>query len=223
MPAIIPFIPLIASGVSGGLGILGAKKAADASKAQTQAISPLVASQADASKWALDQAKTDLPKARETLSGPLAFWNKIFSGDRNAGMSAIGPSADALARQTAMANTTQSEFAPRGGRRALMLGDKPLSTITDLNRLLLETRLNAADRVTNIGQIFAQLGLGEQSAGTGAGSSAITGALNLANMQNQNAASQAETMRGVGSSIGNALLELRRLLDKKNQPIGSNP
>lgn len=129
-------------------------------------------------------------------------------------MAAIGPSADQSARQTAAANTMQSEFAPRGGRRMLMLGDKPISTITDLNRLLLETRLGAADRVTNIGQIFAQLGLGEQSAGTGAGASAITGALNLANLQNQNAAVQGASMREVGSSIGNALLELRRLLNK---------
>lgn len=125
-------------------------------------------------------------------------------------MSAVGPSADQLARQTGSAMTSASEFAPRGGRRTLMLGDKPLSTITDLNRLLLEMRTGAADRVTNIGQIFAQLGLGEQGAGTSGNVGAITGSLGLANLQNQGAAASAEGMKTFGQSLGQILLELQR-------------
>lgn len=216
---VLPFIPLIAAGVGGALGLVGAHKQASAAKAQQATISPLIAQQTETSKWALDQAKTDIPAARSALSGPLAFWNKILSGDRNAGMSAIGPSADLQAGQTAAANRNQSEFAPRGGRRTLMLGDQPLSTVTSENQSLLNLRTGSADKVTGIGQILAQLGLGETSAATGAGASAIQGAIGAGNLQNQSSAQGADAYKGVGASIGQALLAIQAIL--KNKTGGS--
>ena len=213
---VLPFIPLIAAGVGGALGLVGAKKQADAVKAQQATISPLVAQQAATSKWALDQAKTDIPAARSALGGPLTFWNKILSGDRNAAMATAGPSLDLQAGQTAAANRNQNEFAVRGGRRTLMLGDQPMSAVTSENQTLLNLRTGSADKVTSIGQILAQLGLGETSAATGAGASAITGALGAANIQNQADAQSADAYKGVGSSIGQALLAVQKILSNKS-------
>lgn len=175
-------------------------------------MSPLINAQADASKWSLDQAKIDIPKARETLGGPLAFWNKILSGDRNAAMGVAGPSADQLAAQTAAANRTQSEFAPRGGRRSLMLGEKPIETVTSLNRGLLELKPRAAEETKSIGQILAQLGLGEADNATAAGASAIQGQSSANALALQSAVQSGETLKGLGSSIGGIL---RLLMTKK--------
>ncbi len=207
----MPFIPLAVAGIGAAIGAIGAHKASQAAKAQQAKIDPLIQAQSEASKWSLDQAKIDIPKARETLGGPLAFWNKIFSGDRNAAMSVAGPSADQLAGQTAAANRTQAEFAPRGGRRALMLGNQPLETTTALNTGLLALRPIAADKATSIGQILANLGLGEQSAGINAGSSAISGQNNANQIQLGANAQVAEAWGGVGDSIGNGLLALGKL------------
>lgn len=214
----MPFIPLAAAGISGAFGLIGAHKASKAAKEQQAAINPLIQSQSDASKWSLDQAKIDIPKARETLGGPLAFWNKILSGDRNAAISVAGPSADLLAGQTAAANRTQAEFSPRGGRRTLMLGSAPMETTTALNHGLLELRPRAAEETKSIGQILAQLGLGEAGNATAAGSSAISGQLGASNLALQSAEQSGAALRQVGSSIGNAL---RWLMLKKEGSSGS--
>lgn len=195
----------IAAGGGIGAALIGKKSASNAAKAQQQLTQPLINAQADASKWALDQAKIDIPKARETLGGPLAFWNKILSGDRNAAMSVAGPSADQLAGQTAAANRTQAEFAPRGGRRTLMLGDQPLSTTTSLNQGLLSLRPTAAGETKSIGQILAQLGLGEVNAGTSANASAISGQLASNAQATQSAEQSGAVLKDLGGNIGNIL------------------
>lgn len=212
---VVPFIPLIAAGVGGAFGLAGAKSASKTAKAQQAALNPLIQQQTESSKWSLDQAKMDIPKARETLGGPLAFWNKILSGDRNAAMAVAGPSADQIAGQTAAANRTQAEFSPRGGRRALMLGDRPLETTTSLNRGLLELRPRAAEETKSLGQILAQLGLGEVGASTTAGDSAISGQLGAAKLENQSNAITSDAYKGVGASIGNALLSLQKIYNDK--------
>lgn len=201
--ALLPAIISAGAGIGGSL--LASHSASSAAKKQQQAMQPLIDAQSAASKWSLDQAKIDIPKARETLGGPLDFWNKILKGDRNAAMSVAGPSADQLAQQTAAANRTQAEFSPRGGRRALMLGDKPLETMTSLNRGLLELRPRAAEETKSIGQILAQLGLGEAGNATAAGASAISGQTNLSNIALQSAAQSAATMKDLGGSIGSIL------------------
>lgn len=199
------------AGIGAAVGAIGAHKASQAAKAQQAAINPLIQQQTATSKWALDQAQIDIPKARETLGGPLAFWNKILSGDRNAAMSVAGPSADQLAGQTAAANRTQAEFSPRGGRRTLMLGNQPMETTTALNQGLLALRPTAASNVTSIGQILAQLGLGEAGTAVSAGSSAISGQNNANQIQLGANAQVADAWKGVGSSIGQGLLALGKL------------
>lgn len=173
-------------------------------------MSPLIQAQAKSADFARGQAAIDLPKARETLGSSLDFWNTILKGDRNAAMSLVGPTADQQAGQTAAANRNLSEFAPRGGRRTLMLGESPINTITDLNRNLLSLRAGAADKTTNIGQILAQLGLGETSAGTTAGGSAIQGGLGQGQLALQGAAASAEGLRTFGQSLGQMLLLLKK-------------
>lgn len=215
IPAVVG-ASLIGGGAAVGAGLLAKKASDNATKSTQKTLSPLIQSQADASKWSLDQAKTDIPKARETLSGPLAFWNNILSGNRQAAMSAIGPTADQQAAQVAAANRSQTEYASRGGRRTLMLGEQPLSTVTNMNQNLLSLRTTAADKATSIGQILAQLGLGEDSAATSAGSSAISGALGQANLANQAAANSADITKGLGTGIG-ALLKLL-LSNNKSSP-----
>lgn len=206
----MPAIPLVAAGIGGAFGLLGAKKSADASKAQAATMSPLIQAQADTANFNRQQAAIDLPKARETLGSSLDFWNTILKGDRNAAMSLIGPTSDQQASQTAAANRNLSEFAPRGGRRTLMLGASPINTVTDANRNFLSLRASAPDKMTNIGQILAQMGLGETSAGTAAGGSAISGALGAADLANQNAAMTAEGYRTFGKSLGQMLVELQK-------------
>lgn len=214
----MPAIPLVAAGLGGVFGLIGAKKQADASKQiaaqQAATVSPLIQAQADNAKWAREQAMIDLPKARSTLGSSLDFWNTILKGDRNQIMSLVGPTADQQAQQTEAANRNISEFAGRGGRRTLMLGSQPIQTITDMNRNVLSLRASAPDKATNIGQILAQLGLGETNAATTAGGSALSGGLGLANLQTQtamqSAAASADSYRTFGQSLAQILLELQK-------------
>lgn len=210
---------LIGGSATIGGGLLAKKSADSAAKKQQQLMSPLIQSQADASKWSLDQAKIDIPNARNSLQGPLDFWNKILKGDRNAAMSVAGPSADQLAGQTAAANRTQAEFAPRGGRRTLMLGESPMGVTTSLNQGLLALRPTAADETKSIGQILAQLGLGEAGNATAAGASAITGQLGASNLALQAAVQSGAVMKDLGSGIGSLL---RLLMTKKNDEGGDS-
>lgn len=204
IPAIVG-ASLIGGGATIGATLLSKRASDNAAKKQAETMNPLIQTQADASKWSLDQAKIDIPKARETLSGPLAFWNKILSGDRNAAMGVAGPSADQLASQTAAANRTQTEFAPRGGRRTLMVGDKPVETMTALNRGLLALRPTAAEETKSIGQILASLGLGEENAANQAGASAISGQGDLGRLALAQAAQSGAVLNNLGSGIGDIL------------------
>jgi hypothetical protein len=174
-------------------------------------MSPLIQAQADTANFNRQQAAIDLPKARATLGSSLDFWNTILKGDRSQVMSMIGPSADQQAGQTAAANKSLSEFAPRGGRRTLMLGDQPIAAMTDLNRNILNLRAGAPDKQTQIGQILAQLGMGETGAATQAGNSAISGAVDQAKLANDSAAASGKTWGTVGSSIGQILLLMKGL------------
>lgn len=218
----MPVIPLIAAGVGGAFGLIGASKQAKAAKEQAATINPLVQAQARSADFNRGQAAIDLPKARETLGSSLGFWNTILKGDRNATMSLLGPSADQQAQQTDLANRNTSEFASRGGRRTLMLGSQPIQTVTDMNRNVLSLRAGAQDKVTNIGQILAQLGLGETGAGTAAGGSAISGALGAADLSNRSAAMTAEGMRTFGQSLGQMLIELQKWKYPKSIPASGH-
>lgn len=206
----MPAIPLVAAGLGGAFGLIGASKQAKAVKQQADTMAPLINAQAQGANFAREQAAIDLPKARETLGSSLDFWNTILKGDRNATMSLLGPTADQQAQQTEATNRNLSEFAPRGGRRTLMLGDQPIQTVTDMNRNVLSLRSSAVDKSTNIGQILAQLGLGETNAGTTAGGSAISGAMGAANLANEGNALTAGGYRTFGQSLGQMLIELQK-------------
>lgn len=205
------------------MGLLGAKKSADAAKQQSQTISPLIQAQADTANFNRQQAAIDLPKARATLGSSLDFWNTILKGDRNATMGMIGPSADQQAQQTAAANRNLQENAGRGGRRTLMLGDQPIAAMTDLNRNILTLRAGAPDKQTQIGQILAQMGMGETSGSTAAGGSAISGALGAADLANKSSALTADGMRTFGQSLGQMLIELQRFKYPGTVSASSHP
>lgn len=206
IPAIVG-ASLIGGGTAIGSTLLSNKSASNAAKKNAAVVDPLIQQQATASKFNLEGAKTDLPAARSALQGPLAFWKGILSGDRGAMSSVLGPENDVIAGRDALATRNLSEFAPRGGRRTLMLGDQPFQTATDYNRSLLSLRPQAADKQVTIGQILAQLGLGESSAATGAANSGINGALQQQGLDLSRSQSTSQAMSGLGEGIG-ALLQL---------------
>lgn len=217
IPAIVA-ASAIGGGATIGASLIGSKSASNAAKKNAAITSPLIQQQTDASKFNLEGAKTDLPAARSALQGPLAFWKGILSGDRNQMSSVLGPENDVIAGRDALATRNLSEFAPRGGRRTLMLGDKPFTTTTEYNKSLLSLRPQAADKQVSIAQLLAQLGLGESSAATGAANSGISGALQQQGLDLQRSQSTGQALEGLGSGIGKML----QLLLKK-QPSGSPP
>lgn len=206
IPAIVA-ASAIGGGATIGATLLSNKSASSAAKKNAAITTPLIQQQTDASKFNLEGAKTDLPAARSALQGPLAFWKGILSGNRNEMSSVLGPENDVIAGRDALATRNLSEFAPRGGRRTLMLADKPFTTATDYNRSLLSLRPQAADKQVSIGQILASLGLGESSAATGAANSGISGALQQQGLDLSRSQSTSQAMGGLGEGIG-ALLQL---------------
>jgi hypothetical protein len=104
----------------------------------------------------LDTTKAGL----STLGGPLAYWQKLMSGNRAAMNQAVAPEAnaarsasDATARQTAATGTA------RGGGTAGTSQQRQTDLNAQIDNLLFGVRPEAAKQTADIGKTQADIGL----------------------------------------------------------------
>jgi hypothetical protein len=121
----------------------------------------LTGAETDVVKFGLSQAKGVIPQATQAMQAPLNFFQQLLSGDRSTVMSALSPEISSLTASYDTGRKTSEEFAPRGGGRAAQLEELPFKEASDVEQLVSGVRQTGAAGVSEIGQMLAQLGLGE--------------------------------------------------------------
>lgn len=168
--------------------------------AQTNAINQATA----VSTFGLDEAKSTIPKATAALDVPLNFWQKILGGDLSSITKSLQPEIGTVSDQYQAGRKAASEFSGRSGGRAASLEESRFKEAKDTSDLIATARPQAAESVTNIGQILAQLGLGE----TGVSTSAAGTAGNIATAGRDQAAAQNAQFSQAAGTMASILLGL---------------
>jgi hypothetical protein len=138
---------------------------------------PLIKHQSEAQSYALGEGKETLADFESTLALPKDYWTKLISGDHDSMMETLGPEVGALENAYQNQARSNAEFNPRGGGEIAQntaLQSEKFRSIADM---VSKIRPEAADSLSQIASLLANLGLGEINAGTGAGASAIGGLL----------------------------------------------
>jgi hypothetical protein len=107
----------------------------------------------------------ELGAAEKVLQGPLDFFSKLLSGDRQSAMEAEAPAVNSILSQYDSAKRAVSQFAPRGGGTASTLAQAPFKASDAITNLLASVRPEAAQALTQISGLLSSLGLDESSIG----------------------------------------------------------
>lgn len=217
---VIPFIPLIAAGVGGGLGLLGAKKGADASKqaAQTAATSPTSLAEADlikhqtaVGKFGFDKAQELLPQTKGAIDLPFEHFKSILSGDPKEFNKVLAGSNQAVDQQTQNARQNISTFAPRGaiaGQVSKLATQNAQAKQGNYFQAYTNALSGAQGSATQYTNLFNSL----LSGGANAGVPALNALTSLSGFQTQkDIASQqlnAQALQGLGTGLGQLLTSL---------------
>ncbi len=198
----MPFIPaLIARGAFLGSKLLGGKKGAKAPSPKDA----LIAQQTEASQFALGEARQVLPQARETLQGPLSFWETILGGDRQEMLSLLAPEVETIVSQYDTARRNITNLAPRGGGRTTAMAESRFEEAGLIQRLLQESRRMAAGEVADIGGQLTQLGVAELGISTGAAGNLIS---DLLRRETARRGQNIGTAADIGIGIGKILVSI---------------
>lgn len=156
---------------------------------------PLIAQQTAASQGAMARANPLLDQSNSTLSGPLNFWNTMASGNRGAMSKLLGPELDAVGERDAANKQAFSQFAPRGSSMGQRLGEQSQGTTSDINRMFLNLRPEAMDKMTELSQLLFGEGSTLFNAATGTAGNTLGNLL-----QNRGLNQQSQQMRQAGNS-----------------------
>lgn len=169
------------------------------------AFRPLIAQQTANSAYASQQAHGALDQFNSTMSGPRDYWSTILGGDEQAIMELLGPETSAL--ETAYGNQAKSnaQFNPRGGGEVAQNTQLQSDKLKQLGDMVLKLRPGAADALSSIASLFANLGLGEINAATGAGASGIGGLIQNRGLNLQEREFRTQQLNQQMSAIGTLL------------------
>jgi hypothetical protein len=165
---------------------------------------PIVQQGAQQSQSYYNMAAPTLTAAREGLKAPQDYFSKILSGGQGM-MDALSP--ELSDESTAYKNiSASSQFAPRGAGQVSRQGQLDTQHLKSISDIVQRARPNAANQLTGIAQILAQLGLGEASASTGSAGTigALLNQYRQGNFQEYQAHQQAisSMMGSIGGIIG---------------------
>jgi hypothetical protein len=159
--------------------------------------------------YQLQQGQNLLPKALDTLRQPEDYFRTLLSGNRNAVMGLLGPQINTITDRGAQQQNAISQLLPRGGRLNDRMGAQSTADTAQINDALLGARPAAANSLTNIGQLYGQLGSGLLS---GSGNSLATSLQSLLGQRGQDVTAylqkyqqQQENDRSLGQGIGSML------------------
>lgn len=152
------------------------------------------------------------------LGSPLSYYEGLL-GNRQEALTAAAPEISTLQGQYNTAARAVSEFSPRGGGRVAQSAELPFTKQSAIQDVINKQRPQAAQGVTQIGQILADLGLSQEQVATalgnlGLGEQGLSSSdwMNAANIRMGKAAQSNELLGGLGSAIGKLLPAVLGLL-----------
>lgn len=144
-------------------------------------------------------AEQDIPAARSALSLPLDFFKKLLTGDRKVLEETLSPEITTLHKQYESGRKTAAEFGGRGGGTNAAIAESRFKEAGDVSALVHGARKEGATGLTDIGQILANLGVGEMG---GAVSGSSSGASRLSAEREAEAQRRAQTQMAAGQAAG---------------------
>lgn len=204
MPFLAPAIPfIIGGGIGAGLSRLGgggSSSSSSSSSASAAQLDPLIALQRQIAEATSKSGQADLASARGGLDFVQNFYKRILEGNDTDLLSMLDVSG--ATRNIDENEQLASELGVRGGRRAATLGQASFSRDAALNNLLKQLKFSAPDKIAQINQVLANMGLGQLSTSVGAGSQASNTAFNTQQLGQQEADRRTSLITGIMGTIG---------------------
>lgn len=182
MPAVIPFIPLIAAGVSAGGGYLAARAAAKS--AATRSPEEIAALQgASGSAGSLQSQGSNLfgtgtgliQAGQQTMAPATSYFSRLLSGNRALASQAISGPRAAITDVYRGASRSLEQSGVRGAARDVATTDLARQQAGQIGSLITGVQPAAANALTSTGQ--TQIGQGAGIAGQGSSATSAGGGL----------------------------------------------
>jgi len=202
MAAAIPAAIGLGSSAIGGLfGKGAARKQEKLARDQYDMLKPLLQSQAEGGKYAIETSKPFIQGAGKGIQDLQKFWEPLLKGDRSAIDMFLAPERRAINQGYKSLSNNLATFAPRGGGRLSALANADESRQGKLSDLVFSGRREAAGQSAGLAQLLGGLGTSTLGAGLGAGGTLA----NLYNSQSNRAmGARSEANAGLGS-LGESL------------------
>jgi len=209
MAAVVPFIPLIASGVGALGGFLSRPKVPEATPLETEAFQEQIA----AGRESREQRRSLFDIGKPALEQATSFFGNLASGSK--GVLAAATSAEQQAIGSTFRGAKQNILETgRGGTRDLALANLSRDRAATQASLIPAVRSNAAAALANIGGSASSVASGNTSSVFGqVGSALQTGRINQFGVQ-------AGVQQTAGAGVGNFLFDLARNSGSKNSGQG---
>lgn len=204
MPFLAPLaIPLILGGSAVGAAALsrgGSSSSSGPSSASNTQLDPLIAVQKQIAEQTSKSGQADLASARGGLDFVNNFYKKILEGGDDDLLKMLDVSG--ATKNIDENEQLLSELGVRGGRRAASLGQASFSRDAAINNLLKQLRFSAPDKIAQINQVLANMGLGQLSTSVGAGSAASNTAFNVQQLGQQESDRRTNLIGSIMGTIG---------------------
>src|SRR5688572_19117352 len=210
MPAVIPFIPLIAAGVGVGGSLLSQRSANNAAREQQEradnspnalAQADLIKHQTEMSKWGFGQAQGLLPQAKAAIDLPFEHFKAILSGNPDEFNKVLAGSNQAVDQQTQAARKNISNFSNRGaqaGQIAQLATQNAQAKQSNYFQAYLSSLSGAQGSATQYGNLFNNLLAGGQGTAVPA-LNALTSQMGFQTQRDlQSQQLRAQSMSGLG-------------------------
>jgi len=212
MPAIIPFIPMIASGVSAVVGGIAGKRAQNKAKKEGVVRSPEEAAaisglSGQANRLA-GQGNQMMGQGQRLLQGPANYYQTLMSGDRAATANAIAPQMAQITDVYRGAERNVDRVGMRGAVRDQQMGELGRERASKLAGLVTGVQPGAATALTGLGNQFMQSGTGLASNAGNLYAQYMTGmrgeGVQQRNYENQQGEQAAKVWGGLAGDLINA-------------------
>lgn len=137
-----------------------------------------------------------------------SFYSTILNGSQDATETLLGPEVNTILSQYDTAAKAAEEFGPRGGGRASVAGEIPFKKVAAYGNLLAGAKPKAAEGLASIGQQKRGTDLNVLQALLSKDTANNQLSLGKDQLQFQKDSRSQDQLGGIGSSIGNILVDL---------------
>jgi hypothetical protein len=188
-------------GISGTIaGVGGGKKTK--TPTMNDQLAPYLQQYSDIAKQYSNQAGADYNVADKNLNDVLGYYHNILNGSREDLLKTVD--ASGLTAATDEQERQNYELASRGGRRAATGANLEFDKLAILNKYLQSLRGEASGQITNIAQLFANMGQGKLSAAMGGTAGASNLLFGEEQIKQQIADRKAALISSIFEAIGGA-------------------